>query len=247
MIHSMQELGGDGVQLQEIHAIEGPLQELQDGGELKQSSGTRQQGGFRTIYTIKIQTEMTSCLQLSLASCDPVLSGREDTPLQAVTDDEASPWRFLSQPASTSSAWTRPRTGWPLTVERCRRTCIAVQMWRSPRCRSPAPWRCLLLSDDRRSCSGVWQHIYSDSLSLPTGLSLCHNHRAATKRRGRSNTMMKHPCEEFSAGVKDRFLLTFERMFSWSSVSSWSLGLSSSSSTSGAVLLTALGTAEHRA
>lgn len=35
VFHAMQELTGDGVQLEQIHAIEGALQQLKDGGKLE--------------------------------------------------------------------------------------------------------------------------------------------------------------------------------------------------------------------
>lgn len=103
---------------------------------------------------------------------------------QGALEWDPEPWHFLFQLPWDFSAWTLHRRGWPPTEARCRRTCTPVQMWLSPRCRSPEPWRFPLRSADRRSCSGVWQHIYTDSQRLPTGLSLCHNHPAAIKRRG---------------------------------------------------------------
>ncbi len=44
VFHAMQELIGNGVQLEQIHAIEGALQQLKDGGKLEWSSGFRQKG-----------------------------------------------------------------------------------------------------------------------------------------------------------------------------------------------------------
>lgn len=35
VLHTIQELTGDGVQLQQVHTIEGTLQQLKDGGQLK--------------------------------------------------------------------------------------------------------------------------------------------------------------------------------------------------------------------
>lgn len=45
VLHAIQEFGGDWVQLQQIHAIEGALQQLKDGRQLKWSSGFRQKKG----------------------------------------------------------------------------------------------------------------------------------------------------------------------------------------------------------
>lgn len=96
-----------------------------------------------------------------------------------------SPWHSLRWPPGAFSAWSPPRRGSGPTVAQCMRICSRAPMWQSPRCKSRSAWLCPPQSAGRRSCSGVWQHIYIHSQSLPKALSLCHNHPAAIKERGR--------------------------------------------------------------
>lgn len=49
-IHAIQELVCDRVQLQQVHAVEGSLQQLKDGGELKRSKGFRRKNPRRVKF-----------------------------------------------------------------------------------------------------------------------------------------------------------------------------------------------------
>ncbi len=96
-----------------------------------------------------------------------------------------SPWYYLSQPVAASSSGSHPHRGLKLTEVQRMHICSGLLRWWSPPCRNPEASRDHLESAGTRSRSEVWQHIYSHSQSLPKALSLCHNHPAATKKRGR--------------------------------------------------------------
>lgn len=95
-----------------------------------------------------------------------------------------SPWYYLSQLLAASSTGSHPHRGSKPTEVQCMHICSGVLTWWSPPYRNPEASRDHPESADTRSRSEVWQHIYSHSQSLPKALSLCHNHPAATKKRG---------------------------------------------------------------
>lgn len=105
-----------------------------------------------------------------------------------------SPWYYLSQPVAASSSGSHPHRGLKLTEVQCMHICSGVLRWWSPPCRNPEASRDHPESAGTRSRSEVWQHIYSHSQSLPKALSLCHNHPAATKKRGRMHFPASQLC-----------------------------------------------------
>lgn len=106
-----------------------------------------------------------------------------------------SPWHYLSQLVAASSNGSHPHRGLEPTEVQCIHICSGVLMWWSPPYRNPEASRDHPGSAGTRSRSEVWQHIYSHSQSLPKALSLCHNHPAATKKRGR----MHFPASKITA------------------------------------------------
>lgn len=105
-----------------------------------------------------------------------------------------SPWYYLFQPAEVSSTGSHPHRGLKPTEVQCMHICSGVLMWWSPPCRNPEALRDHPESAGMRLRSEVWQHIYSHSQSLPKALSLCHNHPAAIKKRGRMHFPASQLC-----------------------------------------------------